>query len=330
MRSALSLVLALAAPLALAACNGLGAQSSSESGSTSTSGGESESASASASASAGESESESGAETCTLSAIECHRAELLIATDELAADLAGERTILDLRSAAEHEAGHVPGAVFLDPSSIRATVDGVSGQIADQATLEAVLGAVGVSADRPVVAYDDGTAQAASRLAWTLRYHGKLDVRVLDGGFGAWSADGHEVEVGATSPVAATLALAAGDPLLRVDAAWVEAHLGDPAVKLVDARTVGEYEAGHIPGALQIPWQDTKAADDRFLADAPLRALYEGAGVLAADTVIAYCQTGTRASPTWLSLMLLDHPDVRLYDGSWAEWGADPNLPKEP
>lgn len=111
----------------------------------------------------------------------------------------------------------------------------------------------------------------------------------------------------------------------RVDAEWVRARLSDPRTVLIDARSGSEFASGHIPGATNVDWAQTVAAG-RFRARETLRALHpvhQGG-----QTWIAYCQTGSRASVTWVALTALGyHP--QLYDGSWEEWSAL-DLPREP
>ncbi|MEZ4430414.1 MAG: rhodanese-like domain-containing protein [Nannocystaceae bacterium] len=263
----------------------------------------------------------------------CTERGVILPVDELAplvADALPGLRVLDLRDASAYEAGHVPGAVRFDPASLRTTVDDVPGQVVDPATFAAAMAAVGVAPGDTVVAVDDGEGLQPARVVWTLRYHGHATSHVLDGGWPAWSAAGLTEETGPNTPSPASYPPPAVVPALRVDAAWIADHLDDPKVRLVDARAPAEFDPGHIPGALSLPWDQTKAADGRFLAVDQLAALYQGVGALPSETVVAYCQTGTRASVTWLTLVAAGQADARLYDGSWAEWSADPELPKEP
>lgn len=238
----------------------------------------------------------------------------------------GGTRVLDLRPDAEYAAGHVPGAAHLDPESLRAAFADVEGQVASADQVSRALASAGVGDGDNLVLYDADNGPGPARVAWTLLYYGwpTNHVRVLDGGWAAWTAaDG---AVSQTEPPTAkrTISLVPPTNARRVDAGWVNSHLGDKSVVLLDARTAEEYAAGHIPGAIHVPWQSTRSGTT-FLADAQMIALYGDA--LAAPTVVTYCDTGLRASVLWLTLKMLAHPNVRVYDGSWAEWSAQ-DLPK--
>jgi thiosulfate/3-mercaptopyruvate sulfurtransferase len=120
---------------------------------------------------------------------------------------------------------------------------------------------------------------------------------------------------------------------------WVKQNLGAPGVKLVDARSPEEYagspaqgaRSGHIPGAVNLEWkQCLGAGDGPTILDIPeLQRLFAAAGVEPSQEVVAYCQSGTRASLVYFALRLMGYPRVRLYDGSWSEWSALPGAPVE-
>lgn len=250
--------------------------------------------------------------------------------DEVREVRAGARHVLvDLRPAAAYAAGHVPGAVNLDGEELRAEVDGVPDQLAPRAQVEAALGAIGVDLGDAVIAIDADAGPQAARLLWTLGVfgHAPEKLRVLDGGWVAWVAAGAPKSVKSGVAAGGEWPLGAEVPELRVDADWVLAHLDDPGVLMLDVRSEEEWKAGRIPGAQHIPWQAARGRDGRLLPAAGLRELY--ARALASPTVAVYCESGMRSSVTWLVLRTLGHADVRVYDGSWNEWGARPELPKE-
>ena len=230
------------------------------------------------------------------------RAEDVIAAEQAA------RVVLDVRPAAAFARGHAPGAVHLDVKALRAEVDGVAEQLAPRASVAATLAELGV--------------------VWTLLFfgHAPAKVRMLDGGWPAWVAASGPQSVEVAEVVTGAAPVGAERAELRVDAAWVLAHLNDPEVLLVDVRSDEEWDAGRIPGAQHVAWERARGADGRLLEVKALRELY--ADALARPTVAVYCKSGMRASLTWLVLTSLGHADVRVYDGSWNEWGAREDLPR--
>ena len=120
-------------------------------------------------------------------------------------------------------------------------------------------------------------------------------------------------------------------PEVLVDADWVQAHLKDPKVRLIEVDVDSSaYDQGHIPGAANIPWSQAVNADGTFKSSDELRTLYGGKGVTPNKDVIAYCRIGERSSHTWFVLnYLLGYPKVRNYDGSWTEWGSMIEAPIE-
>ncbi|MGB1013230.1 MAG: sulfurtransferase [Nannocystaceae bacterium] len=252
--------------------------------------------------------------------------------DILAQPEANDWRVLDLRPYQGYVAGHLPDARWLDPDLLRDEVDGVSGQVASMEVVAELLATRKINYTTEVLAVDDGTGLAAARTIWTLGHYG-LRGRVLHGGHPGWVAAGGEISTDIPPDYLGNppnLGIQSG---LRVDATWVQDHLTDASVTFVDARTPEEYAAGRIPGAYLQPWTATKSGS-RFLPPDELRSLYEASGALPTpspeQTLVAYCQTGTRASVTWLTLKLLGYANVRIYDGSWEEWSTIPDAPQEP
>lgn len=242
------------------------------------------------------------------------------------------------RTPEEYGDGHIPGAAFVDLGRITTEVGSVPKMLAHPERLASVLEGVGVNDASTVVVYDDAQGLWASRLFWTLEYLGHDDVRMLDGGWAAWLAAGGEVSVEVPS-------LGRGDfvPVVRheflASEDWILGTLEDERVAVLDVRTVEEFEGesvraergGHIPGAVHIDWASAIENDEmgRVLAPAELRSLFGGLGVTPDRTVVTYCQSGIKSAHTYFVLRLMGYPDVRMYDGSWVEWGNSASTPIE-
>ena len=265
----------------------------------------------------------------------------LVGADD-AVGLLGSATFLDVRyrmgggpaGPEEYAAGHVPGASYVDMDTALAAPPGAGGRhpLPETAVFEAAMRAAGVSADRPVVVYDDWAGHAAARCWWLLRFHGHEDVRVLDGGWSAWTAAGQPVETGADPVVEpGTFVAAPGAmPVVSADDA--------PSVGvLIDARAAvrfrGETEsidpvAGRIPGAVNVPTALNLTDDGTFRSAGELRELYAAVGATDGATVAAYCGSGVTAAHDVLALEVAG-VTAALYPGSWSEWITDPSRPVE-
>ena len=266
-------------------------------------------------------------------------AHLLVTAEDLAQTLqqqSGAPLLLDLRPADGFAAGHIPGAIHVD-------LFGVSLIDTDPAPLKAfmwmiehVLASRGVDASVPVVVYDEQSGIRAARAFWFLEYFGHPSVRMLDGGFGAWTREGFPTTRDAAPPQASTWT---GAREQNAIATWheVRAAIGQPNTVILDTRTDGEYcgttvraaRGGAIPGAVHIEWTRNLTAGGVFKPEPELRRMYEEAGVTPDREVITYCQGGYRAAHSYLALRLLGYPRVRNYVGSWKEWGDRTNLPIE-
>lgn len=246
--------------------------------------------------------------------------------------------IVDLRPVKDYRAGHIRNAVHLEISRLRTTVDGVPGMMVGPAALEEVLSGKGIGNENPVVAYDNFGGLLAARLFMTLRHYGHNAVKLLDGGIRKWVAEGRPLttEVPSVSPADFKAGYPAGEV---VDAQWVLKNLDNPNIMLVDTRSPEEYQGqdvrarrgGHIPGAVNINWINSLSEADtaHFLPAVRLQEMFDRAGVTRDKAVVTYCQSGMRASHTYFTLLLLGYPSVKVYDGSWLEWGNREDLPLE-
>ncbi|MFD9205450.1 sulfurtransferase [Streptomyces sioyaensis] len=269
---------------------------------------------------------------------------VIITATELASELAqpAAPVLLDVRyqlggppGRPQYEAGHVPGAVYVDLDGELAAPPGPAGRhpLPDLDVFAGAMRSAGVRADRPVVVYDGGQSWAAARAWWLLRWTGHPDVRVLDGGLAAWEASGGALSVDQPAPQTGDFTPLPGAlPVLTADDAAGLARRG----VLLDARAAERYRgevepidpvAGHIPGAVSAPTTENVAEGSTVFRDASeLARRFAALGATADAEVGVYCGSGVSAAHEVLALAVAGVP-AALYVGSWSEWTADPSRP---
>jgi thiosulfate/3-mercaptopyruvate sulfurtransferase len=232
---------------------------------------------------------------------------------------------------AAYDAGHIPGAIFLDIDDDLALAPGpgLPGRhpLPDPAAFAARLEAAGIGGDHVVVAYDDVGGWVAARLWWMLDALGHRDVVVLDGGFGAWAAAGGAVTRDEPAFAAGRLALASAWRR-TIDRTALRAGLG--TLTLLDARGAPRYRgetepidpvAGHIPTAFSTPTDGNLGPDGRFIPADALRTRFAAFGE-PGRPVVTYCGSGVAACATALAMRVAGLPDPILYPGSWSDWSS--------
>lgn len=267
----------------------------------------------------------------------------IITAPDLMNALAGERPplLLDVRwqlggppGRPAYEAGHLPGAVYVDLDTELASPAGAAGRhpLPDLSAFAAAMRRAGVGRDRRVVTYDGGQGWAAARAWWLLRWAGHPDVRVLDGGLPAWTAAGGALTTELPGEPEGDFVPEPGAlPLLTADDAAALARRG----VLLDARAGERYRGevepidrvgGHIPGALSAPTAENVTADGHLLPSARLAERFADLGVTVDTEVGVYCGSGVSAAHQVLALAEAGIP-AALYVGSWSEWSADGSRP---
>ena len=227
-------------------------------------------------------------------------------------------------------AGHIPGAVFFDINAIADPDTDLPHMLPSPAAFAEAAGALGLSRDATIVVYDAHGIYSAPRVWWTLRIMGYEQVFVLDGGLRAWRAEGRPIET--TEPAPRPVAVApAFAPELVADLAAVTDVLASGAAQVVDARSAARFRAeapepraslrsGHMPGALNLPFNAVVGEDGTLKSADLLRAAF--AHVDLTRPIVTSCGSGVTASVLALALARLGRFDVAVYDGSWTEWGG--------
>jgi thiosulfate/3-mercaptopyruvate sulfurtransferase len=266
----------------------------------------------------------------------------IVSTDELAALQAkGPVILVDVRTDVfAYLRGHLPGAVYLNTETLRASRGGIPTRLLDGSAYAALFSRMGLPFDRPVVVYSAGETHNidATFLAWLLAGFGHRHVSVLDGGFFKWQLEQRPVTQQYPRLAETTFP---GSPFEPEQASLedVQRALRTADAILVDARPPDQYAGeagaqirrGHIPGAINHYWQDDLAREGFgfvWKQPAELRASYSAQGITPDKNIIAYCNSATEASHVHFTLRyLLGYPRVRVYVGSWTEWSERAELP---
>jgi thiosulfate/3-mercaptopyruvate sulfurtransferase len=234
-----------------------------------------------------------------------------------------------------YERGHIQGAVnFKWHTDL---VDSVKRDIASKENFEKLLRQAGVNNDSTIVIYGDSNNWFAAWGAWVFDVYGVKNVKLLDGGRKKWEAEKRPLTPLATKVAAGNIKVSDANNALRarlIDVVAIANKKSDTA--LVDIRSPDEFtgkifapagvqetaiRAGHIPGAVNVPWGQAVAEDGTFKSPEELKKVYAAVGIDGKKPIITYCRIGERSSHTWFALSKILGYNVRNYDGSWTEYG---------
>jgi thiosulfate/3-mercaptopyruvate sulfurtransferase len=238
---------------------------------------------------------------------------------------------------ADYRAAHIPGAVRFNMDEIADHTSGLPHTVAKPDDFARAAGALGISEDMTIVVYDGSGLFAAPRVWWNFRVMGAGDVRVLDGGFPKWQAENRPVESGTAKPAPKTFTpkFHAADVAALDDVRTALAG----GTQVVDARSATRYrgeepeprpgvEPGHMPGSHNVHYASV-IENGQMKDAAALEDVFRAAGVDPDAPMVTTCGSGVSAAILALAVDRMGRKVPRLYDGSWTEWGSDPDTPKE-
>ena len=257
---------------------------------------------------------------------------MLISTSELNSMLNDPDVIIaDTRSFKEYSEGHIPGSVHLDLFAfhwIDTTKQGIE-NFNNQA--RKLLSFLGVTSEKKIIFYDSVSGMLAARGVWMLMYFSHQNVFMLDGGIIKWKKENLSLETKANNFKPSEF-LGKVNPEIISGFEYIQDNLDN--LKIIDARSTGEYDGsivraaqtGHIPNSINIDWNQNISDDGTFKSDEELSQIYN---ISKDSEIVTYCQGAYRAANSFLVLKKLGFKNVKVYLGSWGEWGNNTTLPIE-
>lgn len=240
-------------------------------------------------------------------------------------------------AAAEYDAAHIPGAVFMNLGDLRDTDSDLPMMLPSAAKFASRMQSLGLGDGSRIVLYDNSPHHTAARAWWMLRTFGAHDVAILDGGLAKWQAEGRETASGRESLRHRHFTVWADSKNVRT-LDQMKANVDSKAEQVVDARSKARFtgeepdprpatHAGHIPGSINLPQGALFNDDGTWKTGDALRRTFADAGVDLDRPMVATCGSGITAAVLAFGAHLVGK-DMPIYDGSWSEWGADRSTPK--
>lgn len=274
----------------------------------------------------------------------------LVSTAWLAKHLSDENlTILDASyfvpggtapAKEQYAEGHLPGALYFDINDVADPDADQDHTIPSSAVFNAKVGALGIGNDTMVIVYDAaGGGCAAARVWWMFRAFGHGKVAVLDGGLTKWKSEDRPLTTDVSAPPLSTFTASreALDMVRSKDD--IRSNIEANAYQVVDARSAGRFagadpepkaglRSGHIPGSLNVPFASLFNRESKTFKSADeIKSVFDSAGVDLSKPTATTCGSGVTACTVALGAYLLGKDDIAIYDGSWVDWGSDPDTP---